>query len=91
MEFCQDLPKEAEFHFASIPILLAPSAAADFSVNLCIDHKDDSVFLTTKMSYFDMFDIQTGKTLYRAKITAYTVFVTCVQESTRDEWTSLAS
>merc|ERR1712238_215174 len=32
--------------------------------------------------YLYMFDIHTGKTLYRAKITADTVFVTCAQEST---------
>ena len=31
--------------------------------------------------YLYMFDIHTGKTLYRAKITVYTVFVTCIQES----------
>ena len=29
-----------------------------------------------------MYDIHIGKTLHRAKITANTVFVTCVQEST---------
>ena len=34
------------------------------------------------MSYLYIFDIHTGKTLYRAKITAYIVFVTCAQKST---------
>jgi len=29
-----------------------------------------------------MFDIHIGKTLHRVKITANTVFITCVQEST---------
>ena len=34
------------------------------------------------MGYCYMFDIHTGKTVYRAKVTQDTVFVTCAQEST---------
>jgi len=82
MEVGRDPAKGAGFRLAPTPIPLAPDAAADFPVSLCVDQKDDLAFLMTKMGYLYMFDIHTGKTLYRAKITADTVFVTCAQEST---------
>ena len=78
----QDPAKVAGFHLTSSPIPLKPDAAADFPVSLCVDQKDDLTFLMTNMSYLYMYDIHIGKTLHRAKITANTVFVTCIQEST---------
>ena len=65
---------------AGFPI--KPDASVVFPVILCVDQKDEMVFLMTKMSYLYMFDIHIGKTLHRVKITANTVFITCVQEST---------
>ena len=35
-----------------------------------------------KISHLYVFDIHTEKTLYKVKITAVIVFVTCIQEST---------
>ena len=49
---------------------------------LSVDQKDELAFLLTKMGYVYMFDIHSGKTVYRAKVTQDTVFVTCSQVST---------
>lgn len=65
---------------AAIPI--PPDAAADFPVSMAIDQKDEIAFMLTKMGYVFLFDIHTGKTIYRAKVTPDTVFVTCAQAST---------
>ena len=78
----QDPAKGAGFRLAPSPIPLKPDAAVDFPVSSCVDQKDDSAFLITKMSYLYIFDIRIGKTLHRSKIIANTVFETCVQEST---------
>ena len=83
MEVCQDIPIDAWLRHAPIPIPLVSDAAVDYPVSIWVDHKDDLVLLMTKMSYLYMFDIRTGKNLYRAKITLYIVFVTCTQKSTR--------
>jgi clathrin heavy chain len=65
---------------AQIPI--PPDAAADFPVSLAVDQKDEIAFLLTKMGYTYLFDMHSGKTIYRAKVTQDTVFVTCPQDST---------
>jgi len=65
---------------ASIPI--PPDAVSDFPVSLVVDPKNDIALLLTKMGYVYMFDIHSGKTIYRARVTQDTVFVTCAQAST---------
>ena len=77
----QDPVKGAGSRLAPSPIQLKPDAVSDFPVSLCVDQKDDLVFLMTKMSYLYIFDMHIGKTLHRAKITNNTVFVS-VQEFT---------
>ena len=52
---------------------------ADVFIIIKILGRDNS---SQVLVYLYMFDIHTGKTLYRAKITTYTVFITCAQEST---------
>ncbi|CAM9802231.1 unnamed protein product, partial [Laminaria digitata] len=44
--------------------------------------KHDIIFMITKMGYLFMFDIHSGKALYRAKISEQTIFVTTTQEAT---------
>ena len=78
----QDPAKGAGFRLTPSPSPLKPDTAVDFPLSLCVDQKDDLTFLMTNMSYLYMYDIHIGKTLHRAKITANTVFVTCIQEST---------
>jgi len=81
MEVGRDPSKGTPFRLAPTQIPVAPEAAADFPVSLVVNKKDDVAFLMTKMGYLYMFDIHTGKTLYRAKITQDTVFCTCYQPS----------
>lgn len=44
-----------------------------------VSSKHDIIFMITKMGYLFMFDIQSGKALYRAKISEQTIFVTTTQ------------
>uniref|UniRef100_A0A7S1ZUA3 Clathrin heavy chain n=1 Tax=Ditylum brightwellii TaxID=49249 RepID=A0A7S1ZUA3_9STRA len=82
MEIGRDPSKGAPFRLAPTNIPVPADAAADFPVSLINDSKNDVSYLLTKMGYLYMFDIHTGKTLYRARITQETVFCTCNQEST---------
>jgi len=81
MEVGRDPAKGAPFRLPPTPIPVPADAAADFPVSLVVDAKDEIAFLLTKMGYCYMFDIHSGKTMYRAKITQDTVFVTCDQAS----------
>lgn len=82
MEVGRDPSKGAPFRLTPTQIPVPADAAADFPVSLVVDKKDDIAFLMTKMGYLYMFDIASGKTMYRAKITNDTVFCTCSQDST---------
>lgn len=82
MEVGRDPAKGAPLRLAPTQIPVPADAAADFPVSLVVDKKDDIAFLMTKMGYLYMFDIASGKTMYRAKITNDTVFCTCSQDST---------
>jgi len=82
MEVGRDPARGPAFRIAPTAIPIAPDAAADFPVSLIVAAKDEIAYLLTKMGYVYMFDIQTGKTMYRAKVTADTIFATCPQEST---------
>eukprot|EP00559_Dactyliosolen_fragilissimus_P005094 CAMPEP_0184856570 /NCGR_PEP_ID=MMETSP0580-20130426/1757_1 /TAXON_ID=1118495 /ORGANISM="Dactyliosolen fragilissimus" /LENGTH=1720 /DNA_ID=CAMNT_0027351673 /DNA_START=136 /DNA_END=5301 /DNA_ORIENTATION=- len=82
MEVGRDPAKGAGFRLAPTMIPVPADAQADFPVSLVIDKKDDIAFLLTKMGYVYMFDIHSGKTIYRSKVTADTVFCTCAQKDT---------
>lgn len=81
-EVGRDPSKGQPFGIQPTPIPVPADAGADFPVSMAIDAKDAVAFLLTKMGYLYLFDIHTGKTMYRAKITQDTVFVTCPQDST---------
>ncbi|CAB9523353.1 Clathrin heavy chain 1 [Seminavis robusta] len=81
-EVGRDPAKGAPFGVQPCVIPVPADAAADFPVSMAVDPKHDIAFLLTKMGYAFMFDCHTGKTIYRAKVTADTVFVTCPQDST---------
>ena len=80
-EVGRDPAKGPPFGIQPVQIPIPPDAAADFPVSLAVDQKHEIAFLLTKMGYCFMFDIHTGKTIYRAKVTQDTVFVTCSQDS----------
>jgi len=82
MEVGRDPSKGAPFRLAPTQIPVPADAAADFPVSLVIDKKDEIAFLMTKMGYLYMFDIISGKTMYRAKITNDVVFCTASQDAT---------
>jgi clathrin heavy chain len=81
MEVGRDPAKGPAFRLPPTQIPVPADAAADFPVSLVVDKKDEIAFLMTKMGYLYMFDIQSGKTMYRAKITHDTVFCTCSQDA----------
>jgi len=81
-EVGRDPSKGPPFAVAPSVIPVPADAQADFPVSLVVDQKDEVAFLLTKMGYAYMFDCHSGKTMYRAKVTNDTVFVTCAQEST---------
>eukprot|EP00980_Cylindrotheca_fusiformis_P020304 scaffold7344_cov145-Cylindrotheca_fusiformis.AAC.2 len=81
-EIGRDPSKGPPFGVQPVVIPVPADAAADFPVSLVVDQKDEVAFLLTKMGYAYMFDCHTGKTMYRAKVTQDTVFVTCPQVAT---------
>jgi clathrin heavy chain len=80
-EVGRDPAKGAPFGVAPTVIPVPADAGGDFPVSLAFDQKDEIAFMLTKMGYAYMFDCHSGKTMYRAKVTQDTVFVTCPQES----------
>mmetsp|Transcript_15803 Transcript_15803/g.20869 ORF Transcript_15803/g.20869 Transcript_15803/m.20869 type:complete len:1733 (+) Transcript_15803:212-5410(+) len=52
-------------------------APNDFPVAMQLGTKHDVLYMITKMGYLFMFDVHSGKALYRAKISNETIFVTC--------------
>lgn len=76
-EVGRDPSKGAPFGIQPSPIPVPPEAAADFPVSLANDEKNEISYLLTKMGYVYMFDMHTGKTIYRTKATNETVFYTC--------------
>lgn len=57
----------------AIPV--PPDAANDFPVTMNASKKHDLIYLISKMGYLYLFDIFSGKAIYRARITQDTVFV----------------
>jgi clathrin heavy chain len=81
-EVGRDPAKGAPFGIQPTVIPIPPDAGADFPVSLAVDQKDEIAFMLTKLGFVYLFDMHSGKTIYRAKITQDTVFVTCPQHST---------
>ena len=82
MEVGRDPSKGTPHRLPPTVIPVPAEAAQDFPVSMVVDAKDDIAFLLSKMGFVYMFDIHSGKTMFRTRITQETVFVTCPQEST---------
>jgi len=82
MEVGRDPAKGTPYRLAPTSIPVPAEAANDFPVSLVVDARDDVAFLLSKMGFVYMFDIASGKTMFRTRITQETVFVTCAQDST---------
>merc|ERR1719424_2789029 len=50
--------------------------ANDFPVSMIPSPKHGIVYMVTKMGYLYMFDVLSGKALYRARVTTETIFCT---------------
>lgn len=81
MEVGRDPSKGAPFRLPPTSIPVPADAATDFPVSLAVSQKDEVAFLLSKMGYLYLFDLHTGKTLYRGRVTQDTIFCTCAQES----------
>merc|ERR1719253_1200729 len=82
MEVGRDPSKGTPHRLAPTAVPVPPEAAQDFPVSLVVDAKDDLAYLITKMGFVYLFDVHSGKTLFRTRITQETVFVTCAQPAT---------
>jgi len=70
------------FRLQPQPIPMPAEAPNDFPVAMQVGTKHELLYMITKMGYLFMFDIHSGKPLYRAKITNETIFVTTEHTST---------
>ena len=64
----------------AIPV--APDAPNDFPVTMNVSKKHDMVYMISKMGYLYLFDIFSGKAVYRARITQDTVFASTEHNAT---------
>ncbi|RHY33819.1 hypothetical protein DYB32_001385, partial [Aphanomyces invadans] len=67
------------FRLPPQPIPFAADAVNDFPAS----PSDDIIYLITKMGYLFLFDIHSGKPVYRARVSQDTVFVTCLHSPTK--------
>ncbi len=70
------------FRLAPVAIPVAADATNDFPVAMTISKKHDILYMMTKMGYLFLFDVFTGKAIYRARVTSDTVFVACEHSAT---------
>lgn len=70
------------FRLAPVAIPVAADAANDFPVAMTVSKKHDILYMMTKMGYLFLFDVFTGKAIYRARVTSDTVFVACEHSAT---------
>eukprot|EP00981_Chlorochromonas_danica_P008853 scaffold2320_cov168-Ochromonas_danica.AAC.5 len=63
------------FRVAPQNIPVAPDAVNDFPVTMNVSKKHGLIYMISKMGFLFLFDIFSGKAIYRARITTDTVFV----------------
>lgn len=69
--------KEGKFALKPQPIPVPPDATNDFPVAMQASQEQGIVYMLSKAGYLYLFDIFSGRCLYRARITQGTIFVTC--------------
>jgi len=70
------------FRVAPQNIPIPADAANDFPIAMNVSKKHDVLFMVSKMGYLYVFDILSGKAIYRARITSDTIFVACEHTAT---------
>ena len=63
-------------------IPMPADAPNDFPVTMNVSHKHDLIYMITKMGYLYLFDIHSGKAIYRARISTDTIFVSTEHTAT---------
>lgn len=76
-----DLPGEA-FRLTPQAIPVPAEAQNDFPVSMESSKSQDILYMITKMGFLYLFDIHSGKALYRARISTDTIFTTTYSEQT---------
>lgn len=76
MEVGRDKSLGPGFRAAPQPIPVAADAVNDFPVTMNASKKYNMVFMISRMGYLFVFDIITGKPIYRSRITQDVIFVT---------------
>ncbi|OQS04982.1 clathrin heavy chain [Thraustotheca clavata] len=71
------------FRLPPQPIPFAADAVNDFPVSMLAAPGDDIIYMITKMGYLFLFDIHTGKPVYRARVAQDTVFVTALHTASK--------
>lgn len=64
------------------PIPVPPDTPADFPVTMQASSQHGILYMITKMGFLYLFDIHTGKPIYRARISTDTIFVACEHTAT---------
>lgn len=70
------------FRLAPQNIPMAAEAQNDFPVSMYIAPNDDIIYMITKMGFLFLFDIHTGKPLFRNRVSQDTVFASCQHSET---------
>jgi len=64
------------FQKKAVDIYFPPEASGDFPVAMQVSNKYNIIYLITKFGYLHLFDLETGITIYRNRISSDTIFVT---------------
>jgi clathrin heavy chain len=70
------------FRLPPTAIPFPADAPNDFPVSMQVSTKHDIVYMITKFGFLYLFDIHTGKPLFRTRVSTETIFVTCPHDST---------
>lgn len=64
----------APFRVAPVAFPVPPDAANDFPVTMNVSRKHDILYIISKMGYLYLFDVFSGKVIFRYRVTQDTVF-----------------
>lgn len=70
-------PAGGPFRLPPSAIPFPAEASNDFPVGMQLSDKDDIVYMITKMGFLFLFDLHSGKAIYRTRVCQDAVFVTC--------------
>eukprot|EP00736_Rhodelphis_marinus_P012217 Rmarinus@m.21906 len=75
-------PKAQPFQKKVVDVYYPQEAAGDFPVSMQISQKYSLLFMITKLGYLHLYDLESATCIYMNRISAETIFVSCVNEAT---------